>query len=321
MLETDASMPSVAVVLLNYNNYDPDTRRCLVSLEAIHEPDLTAVVVDNGSDDGCAEKIAAEFPNAVVLRQARNLGFAGGNNRGIEYALEHDFDYVLVLNNDTEITDPRLISDMVAALEANPNLGIIGPRVYDAEKGEEQTVMLTAPSWTLWERLFARPTHSREPVAPDTVSVEGVSAVCWLMPANLFRSVGLLDEDMFIYAEDNEFCYRVRKKGCLIGQYRDRIGVDHYFTSKKIPSLSSLRHRLSYVNYLYALRKHGASFPLGAVFVARTGVMLLGHLLLTSPKRTFLAEIRSYLRIMRDLTRQLASGRASIGLYAVSDGR
>lgn len=319
MPEVPSTQSSVAVVLLNYNNYDPDTQRCLASLQEITGPDISTVVIDNGSKDGCNEKIRVEFPSTIVLRQAQNLGFTGGNNRGIVYAIENGYDYVMVLNNDTEIIDPQIIKDMIIACKSNPSIGIIGARIYDIHNGEEQRVTLTAPSWTLRQRFFDRPSHSLKSIARGTVSVEGISAVCWIIPTNVFKSVGLLDEDIFIYAEDNEFCYRVSKQGWLIGQYCDRIGINHYFTSTKILSLSSLRHQLSYVNHLYALRKHGASFPLGLVYTVRTILKLLWHLIIHSPKPSYLSEIKAYLKITKNLVRQLFNGRKSIRLSPLSD--
>lgn len=306
-------MPTVTVVLLNYNNYDPDTRRCLHSIRALEDASIHAVVVDNASSDGCAERIADEFPEVTVLRQPSNLGFAGGNNRGIEWALGQNSNYVLVLNNDTEVVDRRVIPDMISVLESNPRIGIIAPRVLDAVRKEEQRTTLTAPSWTLRERLLRRPTHHKSRLGRDTVSVEGISAVCWLIPARVFREIGFLDENIFIYAEDNEFCYRIRKAGLMVGQF-NRIAVRHYFQSTKIKSLRSRRHRLGYVNHIYALRKNGASFPLVAAITVATSLRLFRHLLIESPKESLHRETVAYAAIIKDMVKQLASGATSIRL-------
>src|SRR3954452_20095540 len=104
----------VAVVVLNWNGGD-DTLDCLRSLARIASPQCDPVVVDNASSDGSAERVEREFPEARVLRNDENLGFAGGNNVGIRYALSQGYSHVLVLNNDT-VVEPTAVSRLLDAL-------------------------------------------------------------------------------------------------------------------------------------------------------------------------------------------------------------
>src|SRR5258706_2929655 len=100
-------LPSVAVIVLNWNGTD-DTVECLQSLLHVDYPRCEIVVVDNGSLQSPRARIAAEFPLVTCLETAHNLGYAGGNNIGMSYALGRGHDYVFVLNNDT-IVEPNFL--------------------------------------------------------------------------------------------------------------------------------------------------------------------------------------------------------------------
>src|SRR5690606_10813637 len=91
---------SVAIILLNWNGFDY-TKACIESLRQITYPHWQVILVDNGSTDGSLEKLEALFPEAVFLASSENIGFTGGNNLGISYALEQGYPYILLLNNDT----------------------------------------------------------------------------------------------------------------------------------------------------------------------------------------------------------------------------
>ena len=95
----DASVPSVVAIVLNWCNEDL-TAACLRSVEMSTYPNLDILVVDNGSPDGSGDRLRARFPSCAYLQTGSNLGYAGGNNRGIELCLRSNPDYVLVLNND-----------------------------------------------------------------------------------------------------------------------------------------------------------------------------------------------------------------------------
>src|SRR5271165_3737452 len=90
----------IGIVLVNWNSY-ADTARCLHSLAAKTYPNAEIIVVDNGSKDESLAKLRAEFPTVTFIHSQENTGFTGGNNLGIEHALQAGCDHVLLLNNDT----------------------------------------------------------------------------------------------------------------------------------------------------------------------------------------------------------------------------
>src|SRR5262249_3506361 len=121
----------VAIVLLNWNGTE-DTLACLRSLGQLEYGNATVTVVDNGSTDGAPERIRARFPGVGLIENGRNLGFAGGNNVAIPPSVDAGADYVLLLNNDTEVA-PDMLSRLIDVAERDPSVGIVGPKIlyYD----------------------------------------------------------------------------------------------------------------------------------------------------------------------------------------------
>jgi len=104
--------PLVYIVILNWNQYD-DTKECLDSLPKINYPNYRVVLVDNGSHDKSGERLKSEFPQHVFIFSEKNLGFAEGNNVGIQKALEDkNCDYIFCLNNDT-IVEPNFLDELI----------------------------------------------------------------------------------------------------------------------------------------------------------------------------------------------------------------
>ena len=108
--------PSVGIVAVNYNSA-AFIGEFAESLRRVRYPNFRLIVVDSASTDGSADELARLVPDAVLLRSDENLGTAAGNNRGIAYCLEHGFDYVLLLNNDTVLTEDFLDRLVAAAGE------------------------------------------------------------------------------------------------------------------------------------------------------------------------------------------------------------
>jgi hypothetical protein len=129
-----AKIPKIGVIVLSYNG-KKDTLQTLESLldSNIQGFRMEIVVVDNGSKDGTSEAIENKtIPNVKLIRNAKNLGFTGGNNVGIRYCLKRGYDYIALINNDT-IVDENLIRNILREHQSNKEYGAISPKIYFAK--------------------------------------------------------------------------------------------------------------------------------------------------------------------------------------------
>jgi GT2 family glycosyltransferase len=207
-----SAVAEVAVVVLNWNRL-ADTLTCLESLAASDWTAIAAIVVDNASDEDPGPTIASRFAEAIVIRNDRNLGFAGGMNVGVRRALERGSDYVLLLNNDT-VVDRSMVRALVTTAGAHPDAGIISPLVLDRDAPD---VVLSA-GWSFdprrghpgrpllaGERADERLRGSRE--------IDASSGEAMLVAATTIRDLGLLDEDLYLRLEDVDWSLRMRAAG------------------------------------------------------------------------------------------------------------
>src|SRR3990167_2553859 len=120
--------PRILIILLNWNG-KRDTLECLSSLQKVSYRHFTPIVVDNGSTDDSVALIRTQFPTVPIFETKENLGFAGGNNVGISWALKKPYDWVLLLNNDT-IVAPDFLEAFLQAAKERPQAKIFGAKIY-----------------------------------------------------------------------------------------------------------------------------------------------------------------------------------------------
>ena len=256
--------------------------KCLRSLYA-HTTGISfeVHVVDNASRDGTADAVRRAFPGVKLRVSEENLGFVRGSNLGIRNSTGR---HIALLNNDTELRE-NAFAPLVAHLDAHPAVGVIGPRLYNPEGTVQESALRTyidIPSALLGGQylgqLFNRLIPGFRPFPEMVLSHDGTSGpeeVAWLTGACLlarrevFDRVGLLDENLFMYCEDMEWCYRARQAGWKV-VYFPEVGVvhlDHY------PSKDSM-YRITCQkmgNQVYFYRKYKgplAALGLGAALCA-----------------------------------------------------
>ena len=204
-----APPPSVCCVVLNWNGWR-DTVACLESLRHSSYPHLEIVVVDNGSTDDSARMIRQKDPTVEILEVHSNLGFAGGNNRGIRLALDRGVKYVWLLNNDT-IVETETLTEMIAVAENDQQLGEVGCILYYADQPNKVQAW-AGGAVSLWTGTSR---HYRQPVPPERLDY--LTAASVLIPSHVLRQVGLLDESYFMYWEDTDLSFRIRAAGWKLG--------------------------------------------------------------------------------------------------------
>jgi GT2 family glycosyltransferase len=196
----------LAVVILNWNAA-ADTIRCVHDVASWEHLHPVIWVVDNHSTDGSGEIISRECPGVQLIRNRANLGFSGGNNRGIVQALSVSDAPILLLNNDAFVEEQDVIR-LMDTLQADGRLGVVGPLLFDANQKDR---LLSAGGRDIGRHVN---THICEITTDDSVhQVDYVPGTVVVVRAELFRTVGLFDEDYFFAGEVADLCERARQHG------------------------------------------------------------------------------------------------------------
>lgn len=230
------NFPDVNIVLLNWNGLE-DTLDCLASLEKLTYPMVEVIVVDNASRYNQAENIEQNFPEITVLKQSENLGFCGGCNVGIKYAMENGADYVMLLNNDT-LVPPDLIEKLINGFENLDNVGAISPIIL--EHPETDKIWFSRAQWQTEKAQF-KLTNAGEKYTDFATKAPYISdfacGCCLFTSTKIFEQFGLLDERYFAFYDEAEWCSRLRKKG--LESYIVPSAFMYHKVSRSTPSLVS----------------------------------------------------------------------------------
>jgi GT2 family glycosyltransferase len=221
--EASARVERVTVIVLNWNA-EHDTAACLDSFLAQRGVETEILLVDNASADGSGERLRDRYPTVSYLQTGENLGYSGGNNRGIEWALHRGADWVLVVNNDT-VADTDCLRLLLAAMTGEERLAAVAPLIVRYDDPER-----------VWfaggrlDRVRAVGVHGHEN-APVEVALREIprgedamwrpctflTGCCLLLRPAALREVGLFRADFFAYEEDLELSYRLVQAGWKIG--------------------------------------------------------------------------------------------------------
>lgn len=259
------SRPSVTTVILNWNGLD-DTRECLESLRHVAYPSLRIIVIDNASAKDEASTLEDEYSGFIeMIRNDRNLGFAGGANVGILAALEAGTDYVLLLNNDVTV-DSGFLDAMVAAAGRYKRLAALSPRAYFQEP--KDLIYSTGGTVNLWTGVARQIGRG---VTDDgrfdrSARRDYADGLCMLIPVGALEKVGLLDEEYFAYWEETDWCVRAREEG-LRCYYVPEAKVWHKAERSKRASDSFNYHYRR--NALMFVRKRGGALHLVTALAAQ----------------------------------------------------
>lgn len=278
------NQPSVYVVILGWNGREL-TLDCIRSVLEIDYPNFVVLVVDNHSSDGSPDAIRKEFQTEIasgkilLVENSENLGFARGNNVGMELALKRGADYVLLLNNDT-VVDPALLKNMIPMSEADGSVGIAAPKIYYFDPPDQiwfaggRIALHKGLSWHLGIREID---HGQYDTAGDCDYATGCAM---LVKKNVMEEIGFLDPVYPHFSEDADYCRRAGLRGFRIlylpgGKVWHKISVS---TGGQL-SIRKIRLRLqsNFIFYKrYARWYHWFTIP---VFFILDGFRVLGLIL------------------------------------------
>ncbi|MCR4407463.1 MAG: glycosyltransferase family 2 protein [Anaerolineae bacterium] len=254
-------MLDLSIVIVNWNVRDL-LRQCLNSILAdLQTCKLEIIIVDNASTDGSVEMVRQEFPQVKLIASEVNLGYTGGNNLGITTSQGR---YILLLNPDTEIVGDAP-SQMVAYMDAHPNVGALGPQLLNPD-GSVQSSRRRFPTlstalvestviqqWWPDNRILRRYYVQDRP--DDAISeVDWVTGACILLRRQAVEQVGLLDDNFFMYSEELDWCRRARDAGWKV-VYLPTAQVIHHQgkSSEQVLPFRHIRFQTSKIRYF---RKH-----------------------------------------------------------------
>jgi N-acetylglucosaminyl-diphospho-decaprenol L-rhamnosyltransferase len=268
--------PAVAAVVVSFEARAP-LLSCLASLRAHVRLPLDVVVVDNASGDGSSAAVRSAFPEASVLANAENLGFARACNQGL-FATRAP--RVLFLNPDARVEDGA-VEALATHLERRTDVGVVGPRtVFPDGTPQVSTGAFLTPLSEWSQRRLVRGVRRRSPAAlreaerrhAREYEPDWVSGSCMLARREALVAVGGWDEGYFLYEEDVDLCLRLRRAGWRAAFAPDAVVVHVLGASARAaPARSRLEYHRSHLRY-YRLHNGPWASALLRAYLAVLGV-------------------------------------------------
>ncbi len=206
----------VAVALVNFNEYRT-TCEAIESILPYLSPDDSLVVVDNASTDGSVPLLRERYPPVKVIALERNRGFSGGCNAAIEFAERETAEFVLLANNDI-VFAPDAIERLVGTAETETSIGVVVPRIYyHANPRRVWAAGSTiSPMTGLTRQRGMDCDESDFPPALAPLDLDVCTGCCMLVRMSVIRAVGRMLEEFFLYYDETDWCWRIRRAGFRI---------------------------------------------------------------------------------------------------------
>lgn len=204
-------MKKIYAIVVTYKGkcwYD----KCLGSLRTSTIP-VQVVVVDNTPGDEDAEYIRAQYPEVHLIKTDKNLGFGKANNLGIRYALDHNCDFVFLLNQDAWLVQPNVLEQLIIHSDLNPEYGILSPMHLTAD--EKMLSIQYENSQHDCSRQLVNDLYCNQ--LQDIYETDYVNAAAWLLPERTLKRVGGFNPLFYVYGEDDDYLHRVHFHKMKVG--------------------------------------------------------------------------------------------------------
>lgn len=280
----------LSIIIVNWNSLD-FTIACIASIiECVHDLDYEVIVVDNASLDGDCSALKATYPTVTLLRLDQNVGFARANNIGAAASRGRN---ILFLNPDTKVLKDA-IQRMVARLSNSSEVGAVGCRLLNRDLTVQTSCVQAFPTiinqvfglaclerFRLTGRLLGLDALFSEETG---LEVEVVSGACLMVKRPAFDAVGEFSSEYFMYAEEADLCYKLRRAGWKIRFVNDA-QIVHYGgqSTKKLVQLSSeimMRDSVFRLLRKFRGRAYAHTYRIGLLLSAMVRLVLLCPILL-----------------------------------------
>jgi GT2 family glycosyltransferase len=265
-------MTKISVIILNFNTVNL-LRDCLNSLLANKKnTEMEIIVVDNNSVDDSAVMVRKEFPRVTLIVNTENYGFSKGNNIGIKRATG---DYILLLNSDTVFVEDS-INEMINFMEKEPKIGVSSCKLIGSDHKVQPTggffpTILRVFAWMFFiddvpflNRLF-KSYHPHVSWYGQEREQDWVTGAFFMIRKQVIGDIGYLDENIFMYAEEMEYCYRAKKRGWLV-KYTPITKIIH-LGGKSGTSKGALLGEFKSLKYFYQKHLPVWHYPLLLLFL------------------------------------------------------
>jgi GT2 family glycosyltransferase len=283
-------MPLISIITVNYNQPAVTIEFLRSVKEFAGTNEVEVVLVDNAPAENRAADFAAAYPGLIYISSSKNLGYAGGNNLGIKRAKG---DYLLLLNNDTEITE-GFFAAMVKEMEQNPEIGLLSPLIkyYDDKNiiqyaGFTQMDYLTARNAGIGAMEADKGQYNRD--SRETGFCHGAAVMCRRTD---LEKAGLMDERYFLYYEELDWCEKFKRTGKKI-----------WFTGKAV-----IYHKESI--------SVGKASPIKAFFMTRNRMLYIRKNT-NLPQSVLFSVYYTLIAVPKQLMVHLKSGRKDLALQTL----
>lgn len=257
-----ASYPLVSIITVNFNQTNV-TREFLASLESITYPAFEVIVVDNGSKDSSITDLQVEFPWIHLMFTHQNLGFAGGNNVAIRVAKG---DYILLINNDTEVT-PGFLEPLVRTFEQKPDAGLVSPKIIYFNRDERIQYVGSVRAHPVLGRGKRIGYLEIDKGQYDEVrETDYGHGACLMASRAVIDAIGGLPEIYFLYYEEHDWTVQAKTAGFKV--YFVGTSKIYHKESVSVGNNSPLKTYYHSRNRILYMRRNakGTSFVLALLF-------------------------------------------------------
>jgi hypothetical protein len=205
------NLPKVFIIILNWNGLE-DTLECLKSVFKMDYPNFKVIVVDNGSTDNSVAVIQGKYPEVIMIENKDNLGYTGGNNVAMGYAMQNGTDYMWLLNNDS-IAEQDTLSKLVATAEVSPKIGLVNPVIYDYYNPDKIQFCGSYIDWRKQDIVYTKNVEEFKIWQNKYSRLICLWGTALLIKRDLIENIGYLNGRFFAYWEDTDFSVRSIKGG------------------------------------------------------------------------------------------------------------
>jgi GT2 family glycosyltransferase len=253
-------MIDLSILIVNWNTKDY-LLQCVESIfQTIRRSSWEIFVIDNGSVDGSGEAVQKSFPSIRLIENERNLGFAKAMNQGLQQSSGR---HALLLNPDARLKEGA-IERMLSFMETHSEVGVAGGQLLN-EDGSKQNSIANFPSLatelfnkSLLRWMFPKRFPGKERNYFEPIEVDSVIGACMIVRREAMEQVGLMDEDYFLFLEETDWCYRMKKAGWKVYHLPE---AEIYHVQGKSAEAEKKRAKVEYYRSRYHFfRKNRGNF-------------------------------------------------------------